>query len=103
MRVGHSSRQTEYALDVYVSAAPRWEVAIKQAIGKLEPEDLPERVRDSGFRHLDITSAHGIAAARLPQIGFVREFGRQMFATFGATLPAPIAAMFARTGTTRGS
>jgi PIN domain nuclease of toxin-antitoxin system len=35
--------------DVYVSAASIWEVAIKQAIGKLEPADLPERIRDSGF------------------------------------------------------
>jgi PIN domain nuclease of toxin-antitoxin system len=52
--------------DVYVSAATIWEVAIKQSIGKLKPDDLPERVRDSGFRHLDITAEHGIAAARLP-------------------------------------
>jgi hypothetical protein len=35
--------------------------------------------------------------------GFVREFGRQMFPTFGATLPALVAAMFVRTGTTCGS
>jgi PIN domain nuclease of toxin-antitoxin system len=27
---------------------------------------LAERVRDSGFRRLDITAEHGIAAARLP-------------------------------------
>ncbi|MFI5890850.1 type II toxin-antitoxin system VapC family toxin [Actinoplanes sp. NPDC051513] len=52
--------------DVYVSAATIWEVAIKQSIGKLKPDDLPERVRDSGFRHLEITADHGIAAARLP-------------------------------------
>jgi len=52
--------------DVYVSAATIWEVAIKQSIGKLKPDDLPERVRDSGFRHVDITAEHGIAAARLP-------------------------------------
>ena len=52
--------------DVYVSAATIWEVAIKQSLGKLKPDDLPERIRDSGFRHLDITAAHGIAAARLP-------------------------------------
>jgi PIN domain nuclease of toxin-antitoxin system len=54
--------------DVYVSAATIWEVAIKQSIGKLKPDDLPERVRDSGFRRLDITAEHGIAAARLPLI-----------------------------------
>jgi PIN domain nuclease of toxin-antitoxin system len=54
--------------DVYLSAATIWEVAIKQSIGKLKPDDLPERVRDSGFRRLDITAEHGIAAARLPPL-----------------------------------
>ena len=53
--------------DVYVSAATIWEVAIKQSIGKLQkPDDLPERVRDSGFRHLDITAEHSITVGRLP-------------------------------------
>ncbi|WP_433301216.1 type II toxin-antitoxin system VapC family toxin [Actinoplanes sp. CA-030573] len=52
--------------DIYVSAATIWEVAIKQSAGKLQPDDLPERVRDSGFRLLAITADHGIAAARLP-------------------------------------
>lgn len=55
--------------DVYVSSATVWEVAIKQAIGKLpEPPDLPERVRDSGFRQLPITAQHAIEAGRLPPI-----------------------------------
>jgi hypothetical protein len=45
------------------------------------------------------------AEALLVQVadGFVREFGRQMFASFGATLPALRVVMFVRTGTTRGS
>jgi PIN domain nuclease of toxin-antitoxin system len=55
--------------DVYVSPATIWEVAIKQSIGKLaKPADLAERVRDSGFRHLNITAEHGIVAGRLPLI-----------------------------------
>jgi PIN domain nuclease of toxin-antitoxin system len=55
--------------DVYVSPATVWEVAIKQALGKFaKPADLPERIRDSGFRHLSITLEHGIAAGRLPPI-----------------------------------
>jgi PIN domain nuclease of toxin-antitoxin system len=55
--------------DVYLSPATIWEVAIKQSIGKLiEPVDLPERIRDSGFRELPITFEHGIAAGRLPLI-----------------------------------
>ena len=61
--------QLDHEPDVYVSAATVWEVAIKQAMGKLkEPADLPERIRDSGFRELPITSEHAIAAGRLPII-----------------------------------
>lgn len=53
--------------DVYVSPATIWEVAIKQAIGKLtSPADLPEKIRDAGFRELPIVAAHAITAARLP-------------------------------------
>lgn len=52
---------------VFVSAATVWEVAIKQAIGKLQgPDDLPERIRDSGFTPLPIGFGHAIAAGRLP-------------------------------------
>lgn len=52
---------------VYVSVASIWEVAIKQAIGKLPgPADLPDRIRDSGFTPLPISSEHAMTAARLP-------------------------------------
>ncbi|GIF41031.1 type II toxin-antitoxin system VapC family toxin [Actinoplanes xinjiangensis] len=55
--------------DVYISPATIWEVAIKQSLGKLEkPADLPERIRDSGFRHLNITAEHALVAERLPLI-----------------------------------
>jgi len=54
--------------DAYVSTATLWEVTIKQALGKLKPADLPERVRDAGFEPLPITMAHAIAAGRLPEI-----------------------------------
>lgn len=55
--------------DVYVSAVTLWEVAIKQATGKLiGPDDLPERIRDSGFIALPINHDHAIAAGRLPPI-----------------------------------
>ena len=52
--------------DVHLSPATVWEVAIKQSLGKLSPVDLPERIRDSGFRFLPITVEHGIVAGRLP-------------------------------------
>jgi PIN domain nuclease of toxin-antitoxin system len=55
--------------DVRVSAATVWEIAIKQALGKITaPPDLPERVRDSGFRELPVGFAHAMAAGRLPPI-----------------------------------
>jgi PIN domain nuclease of toxin-antitoxin system len=55
--------------DVHVSPATIWEVTIKQAIGRIkEPADLPERIRDSGLTELPITSAHAMAAGRLPLI-----------------------------------
>lgn len=55
--------------DVRVSAVSIWEIAIKQAIGKITgPADLPEQVRDCGFRELPIGSGHAIAAGRLPLI-----------------------------------
>jgi PIN domain nuclease of toxin-antitoxin system len=55
--------------DVYLSAATIWEVAIKQAAGKLpEPTGLPERIQESGFIPLPISFDHAIIAARLPMI-----------------------------------
>lgn len=53
--------------DVYVSSATVWEIAIKQAIGKIsQPADLPDVIRGSGFRELLISFEHAIAAGRLP-------------------------------------
>lgn len=61
--------QLDHEPDAFVSAATIWEVAIKQAIGKLpEPTGLPELVRDSGFAQLPISAQHAITAARLPLI-----------------------------------
>lgn len=55
--------------DARVSAATLWEIAIKQALGKIAgPADLPERVLNSGFRELPVSSAHAVAAGRLPLI-----------------------------------
>lgn len=55
--------------DVYVSVATIWEVAIKQAAGKLAgPAALPERIGENGFVSLPVSPEHAIAAARLPLI-----------------------------------
>lgn len=60
-------RTIDQEVDVFVSAATVWEVAIKQRLGKITaPSDLPERIRDSELPNLSITSNHAIAAGRLP-------------------------------------
>lgn len=55
-------------VDVFVSTATIWEVAIKQAAGKLGPADLPETILECELRELPITAAHALAATRLPAI-----------------------------------
>lgn len=53
--------------DVFVSSATVWEIAIKQAIGKIsQPTDLPDLIRNAGFRELRISVEHAIMAGRLP-------------------------------------
>lgn len=53
--------------DIFLSPVTLWEITIKQKAGKLDgPPDLAERVRDMGFRELQVTHAHAIAAGRLP-------------------------------------
>ncbi|NKX89235.1 type II toxin-antitoxin system VapC family toxin [Nocardia coubleae] len=55
--------------DVYLSSVSVWEIAMKQASGKLVgPPDLPERVVGSGFLPLSVDARHAIEAARLPLI-----------------------------------
>jgi PIN domain nuclease of toxin-antitoxin system len=52
---------------VAVSAASAWEIAIKQAIGKLTgPDDLPAELSSNGFTELPVTVAHAVAAGALP-------------------------------------
>lgn len=44
-----------------------WEIAIKQAIGKIsQAPDLPDVIHDSGFRELRINFEHAVTAGRLP-------------------------------------
>ncbi|HYC06137.1 MAG TPA: type II toxin-antitoxin system VapC family toxin [Azospirillaceae bacterium] len=54
---------------VFVSAVTAWEIAIKRTLGKLDfPVDEFEVQTDAaGFRLIDITTAHGIAAGSLPR------------------------------------
>ncbi|MEV3859678.1 type II toxin-antitoxin system VapC family toxin [Streptomyces sp. NPDC050095] len=51
----------------YVSAVTPWEIAVKQALGKMDaPDDLPERARDCQLKALPISLDHGMRAGRLP-------------------------------------
>lgn len=54
---------------IAVSAATAWEIAIKQALGKLLFEgDLEEVVREQGFQMLPVTFAHAAGVRQLPGI-----------------------------------
>jgi PIN domain nuclease of toxin-antitoxin system len=55
-------------IDVFVSAATVWELAIKQARGKIKaPVEVGELIRDSDLRELRIGFEHAITAAQLPE------------------------------------
>jgi len=62
-------QQLDHEPAVYLSPATVWEIAIKQSLGKLtEPQNPPEVVVDTGFRHLPITAEHAAVAGRLPRL-----------------------------------
>ena len=53
--------------DIFVSAVSGWEIALKSNLGKLQvPVNVYEMIEATGFTHLPITFAHGVAAGRLP-------------------------------------
>jgi len=61
------SAALESGVDVFVSAASFWEIAIKSARGKLDvPDDLPDAIERAGFALLDVTPKHVWAVRALP-------------------------------------
>lgn len=53
---------------VFVSAASAWEIAIKQAIGKLRvPHDLMAALAANRFQPLPVTIEHALHAGSLPR------------------------------------
>ena len=59
--------------EIFLSAISSWEIAIKYSVGKLKlpaaPEIyVPERIKRANLRRLEITHAHTLAIANLPQI-----------------------------------
>jgi len=54
--------------EVFVSVASVWEAEIKAASGRLRLDaDLEAEPAEHGFRSLEISAAHAMAAARLPR------------------------------------
>lgn len=54
---------------IYVSVASVWEIAIKQALGKLKvPDNLLEELEIHRFTLLDIKAQHALATRELPGI-----------------------------------
>jgi PIN domain nuclease of toxin-antitoxin system len=57
----------EDASEVWVSAASAWEIAIKQAVGKLDTKrDTADAVAQAGFVPLPVSFAHAAAVRDLP-------------------------------------
>jgi PIN domain nuclease of toxin-antitoxin system len=57
------------AVEALVSAASAWEIAIKQALGRLDfpVGELETILKDNGFKQLPITTAHAVRAGGLPR------------------------------------
>lgn len=50
------------------SAVSLWELAIKQALGKLRfPDSLISRLTEEGFQEVPVTATHGLLAGELPR------------------------------------
>jgi PIN domain nuclease of toxin-antitoxin system len=74
--LGDTDRLTRAARDVlsagvepvYVSSVSIWEIAVKQASGRLKaPDDLLERVAEVGFGELRVSFTHAHLAGALPR------------------------------------
>jgi len=71
-RLGRGARQaiTNPRSEVYVSAASAWEVAIKEALGKLRlgKANLEAEIAANGFLELTVRIRHALIAGRLPSV-----------------------------------
>jgi len=54
---------------VHVSAATLWEIAVKEALGRIEVgEEFAAEIERGDFIELPVSAGHGLAAGRLPRI-----------------------------------
>ena len=66
-RLSKSAREAISSEDVLVSSATGFEIATKQKSGKLRlDDDIVLQVANNGFRALDVTLEHAVAAGDLP-------------------------------------
>ena len=61
-------RSSTAPLEVYVSIASIWEIAIKWRIGKMEegPEEVVATIGRSGLFELPVNARHAVATSKLP-------------------------------------
>lgn len=68
-------------LDVLVSAASLWEMAIKQSSGKLQvPSDIIERIEKAGARWLDVSADHAWSVGKIEGLPHSDPFDRLLIA-----------------------
>lgn len=68
-------------LDILVSTACLWEMAIKQSSGKLTlPEDVISRVESAGARWLDISADHAWGVGKIEGLAHSDPFDRLLIA-----------------------
>ena len=66
-RLSKSAREAISSDDVLVSAATGFEIATKRKSGKLRfDDDIVLQVAQNGFRALEVTTEHAVAAGDLP-------------------------------------
>ena len=66
-RLATGAREAITAEDVWISSATAFEIATKRNSGKLRfDDDIARQVTKNGFRALDVTIEHAVAAGDLP-------------------------------------
>lgn len=85
-RLGAASlaRLQEPGVELFLSAASAWEIALKHSVGKLPLSDppvryVPERMLSSGVAALSVTHEHALHVATLP-LHHVDPFDRLLIA-----------------------
>ncbi|MGC1207597.1 MAG: type II toxin-antitoxin system VapC family toxin [Ornithinimicrobium sp.] len=81
-KLGREARATiSSQTDVMVSTASLWEMAIKQASGKLTvPSDIIVRVEDAGVQWLDVRAPHAWAISTIEGLPHSDPFDRLLIA-----------------------